>query len=225
MRTIVIVCVLAAATACALLFFRGSTPKKIARAADGEEVAALRDQVAELQGHVRYAETLGAAALERQASASRPADSASAKAVAPVPEAPAPSSEPPRNPPTPKQAVARFRSYFDELDALRGPGNDMSLSRKVGDAVDAFDWKLTNGAGPTDKSVTCGNGYCRVKLSFNELQDAENGRTGLSMAAGPVLGRMSIFLDPETKQVEGYFGEKDAYFPPFPEQTVAENAP
>jgi hypothetical protein len=46
------------------------------------------------------------------------------------------------------------------------------------------------------------------------------------MAAGPVLGRMSVYVNPKTLEVEGYFAELDKPFPAFPDPgTLAQREP
>jgi hypothetical protein len=224
MRAFMILMACAALLLGVVILRRATTSKPTANADDGEEIGALRKEVAALRGRVGVAEVLGQAALARPVS------------PAVIPPAPAPQATnsgasdtatnvaPSRL--TQEQQVNNFRTYFEELDALRGRANDTALAAKVETSIGNFDWKVTDSAGPTRTSVTCGNGYCRVALTFKEPHDAEAGRIGLSMAAGAVLERMSVFLDPKTLQVEGYFASADEPFPPFPSAgAVARNEP
>ena len=198
-----------------LLVTHGKSSKAPARAAHAEELGELRQEVDALRHQVGSAQALGMAALAHNApSAQAPAAAAPEAKDQAAAEAPAPD---PLTQPGPEQQVENFKSYFDQLDALRGPATDTALAAKVDDAVATYDWKLVSGVAPTTHAVQCGNGYCRVSLTFKELQEAETARTGLSMAAGPILGRMSVYLDPKTLKVEGYFAQVDKPFPPFPE--------
>jgi hypothetical protein len=205
-----------------LLVRHAKNPKTVARASDADDVGELRQEVEALRGRVGSAEALGAVALGR----------ATAPAPAPTAEEPAapaanPAPQPIPAPPTPAQELANFRTYYGQIDALRGPPTDTVMAAKVESTIAAFDWKkLTDTAGPTTKNVACGNGYCRVSLTFSDLADAEAGRMGLTMAAGPMLGRFSAFLDPDTLKVEGYFTSEDKPFPAFPDPAaIANNGP
>jgi hypothetical protein len=203
------------------LLFKHDAPKKKPVAAQQQsnaELEALQRQVDSLRGQVGTAQAMSLSALAKQ----------SASAVASAAPPPEPSTAPPLAAPTstPEQQAETFRDYFAQLDALRGAPNDTATASKVDDAVMHYDWKLVSGSPPSRHSTQCGNGYCRVTLSFDTLPDAETARAGLAMAAGPVLGRMSVYVNPKTLQVEGYFAEIDKPFPAFPDPgTLAQREP
>jgi len=224
MRAFMILSGCAALLLCVVILRRETTEKAMAKSDNGEEIGLLTREVAALRGRVGVAEVLGQAALARSAHPAQIPAAAAPQPTNSVAPDTAADSAPTRA--TQEQQVKTFRSYFEELDALRGPGTDTAMAAKVETSIASFDWKLTDSSAPTSTSVTCGNGYCRIALTFKEQHDAEAGRMGLSMAAGPILGRMSVFLDPATLQVEGYFANADAEFPPFPSMAaVARNGP
>jgi hypothetical protein len=204
-----------------LWLFKHDAPKKKPVAASQQssaEVEALQRQVDALRGQVGTAQALSLSALAKQ--------SASAVASAAPPAEPSAAPAPAAPPSTPERQAETFQSYFAQLDALRGAPTDTATAAKVDDAVTHYDWKLVSGSPPSRHSTQCGNGYCRVTLGFDTLPDAETARTGLAMAAGPVLGRMSVYVNPKTLEVEGYFAELDKPFPAFPDPgTLAQREP
>jgi hypothetical protein len=149
-----------------------------------------------------------------------------AKAVSATSSAPVAEEREPNNvqhraeilPPQPTQAqmLASFNSFFDELDNLRGSGSDVAMTEKFLTVLSKGEWRDGAKSSPIARAVSCGNGFCRVSLTFEDVAEAGAARMRLVLSLGPLSTEQSVFLDPEKRRVEGYFATGDKAFPPFP---------
>jgi hypothetical protein len=117
--------------------------------------------------------------------------------------------------PTQQEMVATFRTYFKRIDDLRGTPRDDALAATF-DEVLSNEWRDKVANGPIDKALTCGNGYCRMSLTFKDLLDAAAARSKLALSLARLSSGMSLFLDPGTRQLEGYFATGEKTLPSFP---------
>jgi hypothetical protein len=175
-----------------------------------ERVAVLEQELANLRQRVGSVERTGGAALghalSQQAAAGGGPDGAAAASLV----------KPPASTPTLEEMTKTFKRYFEQLDALRGSAVDVEMTDTFTAALAKAEWRDAAKAGPSDKHVSCGGGYCRVALTFPTAEAAQEARHQLMMAFRDVAKRASIFFDPETLRVEGYFASGDQVFPPFP---------
>jgi hypothetical protein len=221
MRKVFAAAVCAGLVAIATLIARGtmSHPRQV----DGRnnvELESLQAEVSRLQTRVGAAETVSVAALAQARKAGAPTTPPSTNENRePTTSGEDHNSRPDPLPMTEKQQADSFRMYFEQIDLLRGSSSDVSLEKKVRDALSVPEWKQGMRAkGPAEVSVDCGNGYCRVSLSFTDRGDAEVARSTLPIAAMTFASGMTVFLDPETLRVEGYFATAGHPLPSFPAQ-------
>jgi hypothetical protein len=172
------------------------------------DVADLRAQLAELQARVASTESPRAAMAAREDD-EPPAATASAPPASPPKETP-----PPRL--TREQATTRFEAYFAGLDDLRGRGEDRALtSAFAGALAEPSPTFRALERGKVDL-VTCGNGLCRVELTFPDAAEIGLARTELLMKIGPLSGGASMFVDADRPHVTAYFAQRGSSLPPFP---------
>jgi len=186
-------------------------------ARDNQDLAALKLEVERLRGRVGSAEAVSTAALVRAGQTAEPAPNA----ARPTGEPSAPSEQtPPTRPAVPDEhrQLANFQQYFTQIDALRGTAEDPTLAGKFRALLSAHDWKDGGGSSePENVSVACGNGYCRLSMTFKDLKDAQAARSKLPYAMISAATNLSLYLDPATLQLEAYVATEGKPFPQFPQ--------
>jgi hypothetical protein len=183
--------------------------KKSERTQDADEVAELKSEIDALKVRMGTAETMSGAALGRTLSAGAREAPEPKRAVETAPQSlPAP--------PTPEQQIARFRAYFDQLDTLRGSGTDVAEVKRFNDALSKIEWRDGEAGKPSSESVACSNGYCRVSLTFDDVETAADARSRLTVGVMTISSGTTLFLDPARSRVEGYFATDGRALPPFP---------
>jgi hypothetical protein len=184
---------------------RGARPDDgAARAAENND---LEIKMARLQGKL--------AALESRVSTPAPTqeDPNAAPAAAPAP-APAPNPPPRRR--TREEQTAIFEGYFDRLDSLRGTRDDGALTKQFAASLAAVNPEHKSLHGAKVDSVACGNGLCRVELTFASTNDLDMGKLELQFQIGPLSGATTMYADPERPHLFAYFAAPGTELPPFP---------
>jgi hypothetical protein len=174
-----------------------------ARASD---VASLELEIARLKGKVAAVEARSATA----AALPPPTPSATAPTAAPAPPA-----VPPRHP-THEEQVARFESYFATLDGVRGAREDEGLTKRFADTLKTVTPGFTTLQGSTVDLVSCGNGLCRVELTFPNMQELALGRNELLMQLRSVAEASTMYADIDKPHLAAYFAAAGTTLPPFP---------
>ena len=65
-------------------------------------------------------------------------------------------------------------------------------------------------------SVSCGNGLCRLELTFASSADLATGKGELLFQIGPLAGATTMYADPGRNQLFAYFSARGTELPPFP---------
>jgi hypothetical protein len=108
---------------------------------------------------------------------------------------------------TEEEQVAAFLRYFSRIDALRGDANDHTLVSQFRGILMRHDWSKDGVSRPPQHSVACGNSYCRINVVFGNRSEAERTRVNLWFELSrEAKGGASMFFDPATKSLQGYFG-------------------
>jgi hypothetical protein len=196
--------------AIALLTLRRRAPENSSPATSDEaaskEIVSLRRDIEALGDRVRSVESPRMIPVEKRVAAAN--DSPPEEPVHP---------EPPvlRVFPTPQETAAKFGNYFDQIDALRGASSDTTMTGTFENALSKGELSDAAAGAPL-KKVACNNGYCRVSLTYVNALDAESGRLKLLMTIGQLASSSSIYFNPDTFRVEGYFATDGKTLPPFP---------
>ena len=175
--------------------------------ADVASVQALREEVSRLQGKVT--------ALQVEAAEARTA----AISAAPAPTEPGPSKAAPMAlPPRPTQAeqIGRFERYFATLDSQRGASVDEQATGRFRDALTGPMPGLEAIKKEDVSLVTCGNGLCKIELTFSNEQAARAARSELPIRIGPMGSSASMYMDPDKHRVVAYFATPGTQMPQFP---------
>jgi hypothetical protein len=216
MRTavkIVLCLCLAGGVVAAALVVRAGRPAPVTAAVDVAE-AASRESVEELRGRLAML-TARLDAAERRTAA--PPAAVVADDHVEAPRAPAkgrPAAPPFATHQTPEQERRRFDDYFASIDAVRGGATDGALVDQMTRALraetpDAPDLRTAH-----FDLVDCGNGLCRVELTFADSEAAGRARTQLTAQAAAVAPQASVFAS--DRHVSAYFATPGASLPPFP---------
>jgi hypothetical protein len=192
---------------------RSQSTRTNATSTDAESTAAIEQELQAMRRRLETVESVRGAELGKVVIAGRFAASDAGSSATSAEPKPVARTEPPTN----AEAVKTFKGYFEQLDALRGTGDDVDLTAKFTTALSSDEWKDGAPGSPVKRAVSCGNGYCRVVLTFTNAKDGADARVRLMLAVHDLASRTSIFFDPETLQVEGYFATDDKTFPPFPD--------
>jgi hypothetical protein len=118
---------------------------------------------------------------------------------------------------TPREQTTMFESYFASLDQVRREAADPALTARYVRALRAVNPAFSALKEAHLDGVTCGNGLCRVDLTFPSSAQVTQGKTELMFQIGPLSSSASVYSDLKRPHIAGYFAAPGHRLPPFPD--------
>jgi len=115
-----------------------------------------------------------------------------------------------------EEQAARFRKYFKILDAARGPVDDATLTSTFTKQLGELRPEFTALKAATIAPAHCGNGLCRVDVSFSDASLCDRIRTELMFHIGPTAAQSTVQIHEPRTAFSAYFAMRGTRLPPFP---------
>lgn len=195
--------------------YRHETNAREEREKLAQEVDRLEKKMSHLQGQVAV---VGSAAV-LGAQRSRPAEAPSPAApVAPAPATPPPEQQAPEPPHlhTAAEQSETFKNYFAAIDQVRGVAEDRTLTGRLSDALHSVRPEFMSLQKGHVEVLRCGNGVCRIEMTFPSDAELSQAKTELLFQLGPLAGPATMYSNPGESRLFAYFAAPGGKLPPFP---------
>lgn len=202
-----------------LVAYRHEANARAEQERQAQEIDRLEKKMSRLQGQVAVVGTAAVLGARPPRSDEVARDVAPPMpAAVPAPVAP-PSGDQEPAPPrlhTAAEQAEVFKGYFASIDQLRGAADDPALTGRLSEALRSVKPEFASLQKGHLDLLRCGNGICRIEMSFPSEAEMSHAKTELLFQIGPLAGPSTMYADPGGSRLFAYFAAPGAKLPPFP---------
>jgi len=180
-----------------------------------QELDRLGKKIERLQGQVAAVGTAAAVLGARGRAPAEPQEPAVPAVDLPAPQFAAEPPAPSRHRTAAEQAEI-FRGYFASLDQLRGSTDDSALTGHMSEVLTSIRPEFASLRQGHLDLLRCGNGVCRIEMSFASAAEVSQAKTELLLQVGPQGGASTMYVDPARPHLFMYLAQPGIALPPFP---------